>query len=464
MAREEYNTAVLLLDNELEWTTLRLRKGEQEQVDQQRVTLEGDASDEVSRSAQIKSAMGGIKGTLTAVLPTDKVLLRVVDLPSTDAEELAGMVELQVDKFSPFPVEHMAVSYEVLRVQGEDSRVLIAACKRDLVESLGDLFEAVGRRPDRIDVAAAGWWHHVQALEGQQAEGRHGMLLLDASGSELVIAQNDVPLLVRSLGMQADASNEEFYRELAEEAGYTLTSLESEWGLHAALDLTVWHHGAAPQLLIDLLQQESGVAVLARSLDDMPPLSSGIAARSVLAHDDEQPMLDLSLDEWKAEATSRKGQRKLLVLVASLLAIWLVGMVAVFAVSRLGRSQVERLRSEVASLEEPAEDVMVLRRRVNSMEQYADRTHSALEILREVAEMLPDGVELTSFSYRKADQVNIRGESPRVEPIYDFLEELERSPLFIEARSEGITQAPGGRRNPDFRLTARLPGDEEGQQ
>ncbi len=464
MAREEYNTAVLLLGNNLEWTTLRLRKGEPEQVDQQRVTLDGDAGDEATRGAQVKAALGGIKGTLTAVLPTDKVLLRVVDLPSTDAEELADMVELQVDKFSPFPVEHMAVSFEVLSVQGQDSRVLIAACKRDLVESLGDLFEAAGRQPDRIDVAAAGWWHHVRALEESQVEGRHGMLLLDASGSELVIAQNGVPLMVRSLGAQADASNEEYYRELAEEAGYTLTSLESEWGMHAALDLTLWHHGDVPQLLVDLLQQESGVAVITRSLDELPPLSAGIAARSVQALEDEQPTLDLTLTEWKAAASSRKGQQKLLMLVASLLAIWLVGMAAVFAVSHVGRSQVERLRDEVQSLEAPAEEVMVLRRRVNSMEQYADRTHSALEILREIAENMPDGVEMTSFSYRKAGQVNIRGEAVRVEPIYDFLGELEQSPLFIEARSEGITQAPGGRRNPDFRLTARLPGDEEEMQ
>ena len=73
--------------------------------------------------------------------------------------------------------------------------------------------------------------------------------------------------------------------------------------------------------------------------------------------------------------------------------------------------------------------------------------------------VLPPGVELSSFTYRKGRTVSLRGESANVTPIYDYIEALEQSPLFIEVKPEGVTQAPGGRRNPEFRLTARMPGD-----
>jgi len=460
MANRDVITAVLLSGRRLEWTTLRRRKGRYDVEEQKTVELdipEKHEEREVAQwAAQIKQALGGIKGHLTLTLHTECALLRAVDLPSTDSDELAGMVELQVDKFSPFPIEHMAIGYESLGSSGASTRMLIAACKRDVVEDLGELLTAAGRQPDRIDIAAAGWWHLIRENEAVPVEGRHGFLLVDETGTELVITQNGLPLMVRSLGAQHHASDEEFAVEIAEETGYTLTSLETEWGATATPDLTVWHRGSAPDLLLDRLASECAVQAMARSLDDLPPLTEGIARRDAIS---DEPVLDLAPPEWKLVASERTDQRRMILLVASLVAVWLAVLSVFFIVAHLDRVQIERLREDIAALEGPADDARVLRRRVESLEQYADRTYSALEVLREVSELLPGGVDLNSFTYRKGGAVNLRGESPTVPPIYDFFEALEQSALFVEVRPEGVTQAAGGRRNPEFRLTARLPGE-----
>lgn len=458
MAKQETITAVLLGKDQVEWTTARYRKSQVEVVDRQLVDLESTQKDDAAaRTAQIKKALGTPKGEITAILPTDQVLLRVVDLPASDSEELQGMVELQVDKFSPFPVEHMAVSFEVLGQTDADSRVLIVACRRDAVQQLGDLFEELGRLPDRIDVAIAGWWHLIQAAGGIEASGRHGLILLDNDGAELVITQDGLPVLLRSLGTRAGASDEDYFTELAEETAYTLTSLESEWGGHSAPNLTVWHSGAAPQALLDVIQSECQVAVHSRSLEDMPRLSEGVVLRTG-SDDPETPRLDLCLSEWKQEAASRASQRRLLTFISSLLLIWILLVAGLLTYANLDRSRMERLRITVAELEEPAEAASALSRRVVSLEQYADRTHSALEVLREITVLMPNGVELNSYTFRKADTVNLRGESVRAQTIYDFLDAMQASELFTEVTLEGVTQAPGGRRNPEFRMTVRLPG------
>ena len=460
MANRDFITAVLARGRRLEWTTLRRRKGRYEVAEQKSVELDipekMEERDPAQWAGQIKQALGAIKGHLTVTLHTERALLRAVDLPSTDSDELTGMVELQVDKFSPFPVEHMALAHEVLGTSGAASRVLIAACKRDVVDDLGALFQAAGRQPDRIDVAAAGWWHLIREEKAIPDEGRHGLLLVDETGTELVITQNGLPVVARSLGAQHEASDEAFAAEIAEETGYTLTSLESEWGAMALPDLTVWHRGEAPALLMDRLAAECAVRTHARTLDDLPLLTEGIARRDI---EFGAAALDLSPTEWKTAASERSGQRRTVVVVGSLIAAWLAVLSVFFLVAHLDESRIQRLRAEIAGLEEPAEEARLLRRRVESLEQFADRTHSALECLREVSELLPRGVELNSFTFRKGGAVNLRGESTTVPPIYDYIEALEQSELFDEVRTEGVTQAPGGRRNPEFRLTAQLPGE-----
>ena len=445
----------------MEWTTLQHRKSGTEVVEQNRVQLDIPEKREDREltlwAGQIKQALGGIKGELTVMLHTERVLMRVVDLPSSDPDELAEMVELQVDKFSPFPVEQMTIAYERLGEAGSSSRVLVAACKRDDVEELGALFTAVGRLPDRIDVAAAGWWHLIHQSDAVPAEGRHALLLMDDTGAELVVVQDGMPVIVRSLGAQHTASDEEYFLEIAEETGYTLTSLESEWGTTATPVLTVWHHGDPSPMLLEKIRAECAIEVLTQSLDQLPSLTEGGARRSI---DDSAHTLDLAPAEWKAAASARATQRRAVAVVASLFLLWAAALSALFIVSHLNQRHVESLREEIAALEGPAEEARQLRHRIASLEQNADRTHSALEVLREVTQLMPSGLELTSFSYRKGGQVALRGESTRVPPIYDFFESLEESHLFVEVTPEGVTQAPGGRRKPDFRISARLPGDE----
>ena len=49
-----------------------------------------------------------------AWLPSDKVFLRVVQLPRSDAAETKSMVELQLEKLSPLPTTQIVWSYEIL--------------------------------------------------------------------------------------------------------------------------------------------------------------------------------------------------------------------------------------------------------------------------------------------------------------------------------------------------------------
>jgi hypothetical protein len=95
-----------------------------------------------------------------------------------------------------------------------------------------------------------------------------------------------------------------------------------------------------------------------------------------------------------------------------------------------------------------------------SLEKYADRSHSALECLREVTEALPDDVEIASYTYKKSEAVSLRGSSGRAEAVYDFFQKLGASTLFAGVKDQPVsTRTVKDKRVSTFSLTAELPKD-----
>jgi Tfp pilus assembly protein PilN len=120
------------------------------------------------------------------------------------------------------------------------------------------------------------------------------------------------------------------------------------------------------------------------------------------------------------------------------------------------------MKASVALLEQSATKVRELKERITSFEQYADRSRSALECLREISALLPEGVDLSSFSYKKGSSLSLRGECGSPEPIYSYVQALQQCPLFTEVKTEGVRSkmTQGGAQKSEFSLTATLPGEE----
>ena len=148
-------TGVCLRQNRLEWTTLRRAKESWEIADRgqaERAPAEGEGG--WLAPGALKPHLKHFRGKVAVALPTDRALLRVALLPSTDAAELRGMAELQTDKFSPFPVETVAAGAEVLEAAGTSSLVALAVVRREDVEAVGQAFQGAGAPPDVVDVEA----------------------------------------------------------------------------------------------------------------------------------------------------------------------------------------------------------------------------------------------------------------------------------------------------------------------
>ena len=92
-------------------------------------------------------------------LPAHAALLERLTLPSTNREELAGMVQLQLEKTLPYPMEDVTSDFDVIK-QGETESTLISvATHTGQLNKLCEPLRSTSRLPRRVTLFAS----HVAA-------------------------------------------------------------------------------------------------------------------------------------------------------------------------------------------------------------------------------------------------------------------------------------------------------------
>ncbi len=389
---------------------------------------------------------------LSLGLPSDAVLLRILDLPLASGDELSEMIALQVDKFSPFNAEDTAAAAEVLHAGESSQRVLVAVLQTSVAENWRRLCQAAGWTLARLDLNLLGWWQGLREAGQIPDLGCQVLLLYDRAACDLLVVRNGMPLAVRSLGNPADVPPDEAASEMARETLFTVAGVLAGEA-QESLDVRLWHVGAdLPAAFAVRLQERLGAPVHSASLDTLPALAVSLARR---AAEPAPPRLDLSPPAWRASARDRLHQHHVVAVGAVIATFW----VLVIAVLISGPLWIQRraagLQSQLDGLQSAAQATQATRNRVQTLDQYLNRTHSGLEVLREVSRTLPPGIDLRNFAYRKGKQVEMNGEAQAVSLVYDFKKELDASSMFQGVELPRTFHTPKGE---SFKITASFPG------
>jgi len=456
-----HTTGIHYTDEIVEWAVLRKNRQGTEKIREGSLPLpEGFFRQEnapLFPAEVLAEIRRSFRGIVTVSLPSSQLLMRTLELPSIHAAELKSMVELQMDQISPFPVDQLTVSYEVLKQTENHSRVLAVAAQRKIVDTLGDLFKAQHVYIRSLDAEILAWWSLLIAHGQVPCTGRVVLILEEHTEFSMIVVDDGVPVCFRSLELFHDFTDEAVMHEIVDEMHYTLLSLEAEYGHREGCTLEIWSESEFPEQLVSLLKEQCGGTINLHDLGTLPPLSEGLALRTAerrLHH------VELVPREW-IELQRRKRLMKIGTVTAiALLSTWLAVITITGAVFSFHKASCNRVRKEAAKYEGPARAAQAAREEMLSLEKYADRSHSALECLREVTVALPDGVELASLTYKKGEAVSLRGSSERAESVYDFFQKLGASEIFAGVKDQPVsTRTVKDRRVSTFSITADLPKD-----
>jgi type IV pilus assembly protein PilM len=162
-----------------------------------------------------------------------RIVVRTIDLPPlTDAKELDAAVRFNAQDHIPMPLDQAVLEHQSLGLvdtaEGQRTRVVLVAARRDMVERLHTAAREAGLRPVGIDLAA---FAMIRALHRSDA-GTGAMLYVSVGGvTNLALAEGATCVFTRVVpgGVEALAA------ELAERRGLTLEHAR-QWLGHVGLD------------------------------------------------------------------------------------------------------------------------------------------------------------------------------------------------------------------------------------
>jgi type IV pilus assembly protein PilM len=170
---------------------------------------DGEVADVPATTATVKEAVrrGGFRSRRVAVsVANQKVVVRQVDLPFMEEDELRSSLQFQVQEFIPIPVEDAILDFQVLEeFAGEDNerriKVLLVAAQRGMVEALVSAVQAAGLDPVLVDLAPFAALRACTVETPSLLAQRESEALVDVGGgvTNIVLHEQGTPRFVRIL-------------------------------------------------------------------------------------------------------------------------------------------------------------------------------------------------------------------------------------------------------------------------
>lgn len=248
--------------------------------------VEGEIVDPICASMAIRDLwkQAGFKIKDAAIgVSNQKVVVRLVDLPFMQRDELARAIRFQAQDYIPIPIEEAILDFQILGdyVTPADEHmmeVLLVAAQREMISTAVAAVEGAGLRPVQVDVTA---FALVRALLGTQAswfsdevdDASEGLSIVDiGSGlTTIVIVERGIPRFTR---VSALAGNQ-FTQAVANVLNISFPDaedLKNRAGLprmDGSVDVSPEEETGAFRAARDALEREANkfVAEVRRSLD-----------------------------------------------------------------------------------------------------------------------------------------------------------------------------------------------------
>ena len=175
---------------------------------------------EVHLPQAIQRAVGALRVPTNAVtisVSGQWVIMRVIEMPVMKPEELALALPIEAQRYVPFRIEEVIVDGTILGPgEANKMRVVLVACKRDLVERRVGWARQAGVEPVAVDVDALAVANALGAgMAGDSPAATQAVMNVGAQWTNLAVVKGGVPYLIRDIPWGA----EKLSRRVAEQTG-----------------------------------------------------------------------------------------------------------------------------------------------------------------------------------------------------------------------------------------------------
>ncbi len=374
-----------------------------------------------------------------AWMPPESVFLRAVQLPACAPEELAGMIEFQLEKLSPMPPAQVVWTVEsVAHPDPAQQTALVTIAARSAVESWVASLEQDGYMADRIELPM------VRRLISESVGGDLLRIVLDgASGHRSALIgwwSSGVLRDVSLIRLPEEGSSDLLIAQL----NVTAWAAELDGWLKLLPPVTVVAQESEAASLVEALRSWSGQPVSVETPAAEPEL-----ARQTAIHALKPAPASLIPEEVRIRQRRHYVDSLWVKGLTALAMTYLAGVFVYLAVLTFQKSSVDTLRDETRAMALQYTNTLQLKARVRVLQEQVALRFAALDCWNAVVEKLPEALTLVQLDFKNGRTLSINGsasESDRgeVTRFNDLLRAatLDGKPLFSEVKP--ATMSPRG--------------------
>ncbi|HYR58710.1 MAG TPA: hypothetical protein VEO95_08785 [Chthoniobacteraceae bacterium] len=333
-----------------------------------------------------------LKTAVRLAIPCQAALLERMTLPATDREELAGMLQLQLEKTLPYPVDEVSSDFEIIHSAENESTLLSVAAHSGHLDELCQPLREQSRLPQKITLFAM---HVAAACPADET-----VLAIYAEQGQFVVA-------ICETGKLSWAQ--------------TIAGLDDDTLLGELPQAMLAAEMAGVPVQFTSIRIEKDLVRLARPLRDLFKLPVDLMTLEALP----EPRGNLVPPAWQAdtrriERAERNKQRLLLAAV-----LYLLGVAAAFVYLAWLKREAQTIALQYGAAQPQLEQIAARERRWNGLRQAIDPHFYPVEILFQAHRNLPSAdVHLTEFIL-SAGKWTIVGEAASANLAIEYAEKLK---------------------------------------
>jgi hypothetical protein len=333
-----------------------------------------------------------LKTAVRLALPCQSALLERLTLPATDREELAGMLQLQLEKTLPYPVDEVSSDFEVIHTAEHESTLLSVAAHSGQLDELCQPLRDQSRLPQKITLFAM----HVAAA-----------CPVDETVLCVYAEQGQFVLAICERGKLSWAQ--------------TVAGLEDDLLLGELPQMMLAAEMEGVPTHFSSVRLDTELARLERPLRDLVHAPVALFGLDGLP----EPRGNLVPSAWQADTRrlERAEQSKQRLLLAAV--IYLLAVAAAFVYLAWLKREAQKIAVQYAAARPQLEQITTRQRRWNELRQAIDPHFYSVEILYQAHRNLPsDEVRIIEF-IQSAGKWTIVGEAPSANLAIEYAEKLK---------------------------------------